>query len=252
VTLPHTPLPATRRPPAENTLVCDAVLLPVFNEESTVNAVLDAVRVYFDGEVIVVDDGSTDETPRVLAARDDITVVHLDRNCGYGCALKIGFRIAHDLGVTRLITMDCDGQHEPAHIPQFLSAMEEGGDIVSGSRYLPGSAMVGVAPESRQAINQRITAQINSVTGWGLTDAFCGFKAYRLDALDCIRLNEPGYAMPLELWAKAWKCALRVREIPVERIYCDHERSFGAELDDPETRFAYYLDVWSRALKEES
>ncbi len=247
-----TPIPVTNSARNARAAVSDAVLLPVYNEESTVDAVLDAVRRYFDGEVIVVDDGSTDETPRVLAARNDITVVHLDRNCGYGCALKIGFRIAHDLGVTRLITMDCDGQHEPAHIPQFLSAMAEGGDIVSGSRYLPGSAMVGAAPESRQAINQRITAEINAVTGWGITDAFCGFKAYRLPALDCIRLDEPGYAMPLELWAKAWKCGLSVREIPVERIYCEHERSFGVALDDPETRYAYYLDVWSRALKGDS
>lgn len=235
---------------AERSVVSDAVLMPVYNEEGTVDAVLDAVRTHFDGEIVVVDDGSDDGTPRVLAARDDITVVHLDRNCGYGCALKIGFRIAHDLGVSQLITMDCDGQHEPAHITQFLAAMAEGGDIVSGSRYLPGSAKVGAAPESRQAINQRITAEINAVTGWGITDAFCGFKAYRLAALDCIRLDEPGYAMPLELWAKAWKCGLSVREIPVERIYFDHERSFGAALDDPEARFAYYMDVWNRALEE--
>ncbi len=243
---------ATKTDATERAAVSDAVLLPVFNEAATVDSVLNAVRVYFAGEVIVVDDGSDDETPRVLAARDDITVVHLDRNCGYGCALKIGFRIAHDIGVTRLITMDCDGQHEPAHIPQFLSAMEGGSDIVSGSRYLPGSAMVGVAPKSRQAINQRITAEINAVTGWGLTDAFCGFKAYRLPALDCIRLDEPGYAMPLELWAKAWKCGLTVQEIPVERIYCDHDRTFGVALDDPETRYAYYVDVWTRALEGDS
>ncbi|MDP1793523.1 MAG: glycosyltransferase family 2 protein [Acidimicrobiales bacterium] len=239
-------------PTSAATVLSDAVLLPVYNEESTVDSVLEAVRRYFDGEIVVVDDGSTDETPRVLAARDDITVVHLDRNCGYGCALKIGYRIAHDIGIKRLITMDCDGQHEPAHIPQFLSAMDAGGDIISGSRYLPGSAKVGVAPESRQAINLRITTEVNAVTGWGLTDAFCGFKAYRLPALDCIRLREPGYAMPLELWAKAWRCGLTVREIPVERIYCDHERTFGVALDDPETRFAYYMDVWTRALKEDS
>lgn len=246
------PIRATKRPRSGRIGVSDAVLLPVYNEERTVDSVLDAVRFHFDGEIIVVDDGSTDETPRVLASRDDITVVHLDRNCGYGCALKIGFRIAHDLGVSQLVTMDCDGQHEPAHITQFLSAIAAGGDIVSGSRYLPGSAKVGVAPESRQAINQSITAQINAVTGWGITDAFCGFKAYRLPALDCIRLDEPGYAMPLELWAKSWKCGLSVREIPVERIYCDHERSFGAALDDPEARYAYYMDVWNRALEGDS
>ena len=79
---------ATKSDAAERTAVSDAVLLPVYNEAATVDSVLDAVRGYFDGEVIVVDDGSDDETPRVLAARDDITVVHLDRNCGYGCALQ--------------------------------------------------------------------------------------------------------------------------------------------------------------------
>jgi len=231
--------------------VLDAVLLPVYNEAATVGGVLDAVRRFFDGEIIVVDDGSTDDTPRVLAERSDLTVLHLDRNCGYGAALRIGFRVASHLEVGRLITMDCDGQHEPEHIPQFLSALSEGGDIVSGSRYLPGSAAAGiVVPPERRALNRRMTAEINSHTGWGLTDAFCGFKAYRVAALDCIRLEESGYAMPLELWAKAWKCGHAVREIPVERIYCDHDRSFGAALDDPEARFAYYMEVWNCALAE--
>jgi glycosyltransferase involved in cell wall biosynthesis len=232
--------------------VSDAVLLPVYNEGPTVGGVLDAVRSFFDGEVIVVDDGSTDETTRVLAEREDVSVVHLDRNCGYGCALRVGYRVACDLGVTQLITMDCDGQHEPAHIPQFLSALEQGGDIISGSRYLPTSSSVGIAPPQRQAINQRITAMVNAQTGWGLTDSFCGFKAYRMGALSNLVLTEPGYAMPLELWAKAWRAQLDVREIPVERIYCDHDRSFGVNLDDPDARYAYYLDVWTRALSEDS
>lgn len=233
---------------AERDLVSDAVLLPVYNEAGTVGGVLDAIRTFFSGEVVVVDDGSTDETPRVLARRDDVSVLHLDRNCGYGCALRCGFRVAADLGIDRLVTMDCDGQHEPAHISQFLLALGEGGDIVSGSRYLPTSASVGVAPPQRRAINQRITNLINDVTGWGLTDAFCGFKAYRVEALSRVTLTEPGYAMPLELWAEAYRLGLSVREIPVERIYCDHDRSFGQALDDPEARYAYYVDVWSRAI----
>ncbi len=227
----------------------DAVLLPVYNEAPTVGAVLDAVRLYFSGEVIVVDDGSTDETPRVLAERDDVAVVHLDRNCGYGCALRIGFRVASDIGVSRLITMDCDGQHEPAHIPEFFRALDGGGDIVSGSRYLAGNGNGDPAPPDRKAMNERITAEVNRVTGWKLTDSFCGFKAYRLAALEGLQLEECGYAMPLELWAKAWASGMDVREIPVERIYCDHDRSFGAELDDPESRYNYYLEVWNRALE---
>ena len=225
------------------------VLMPIHNEADTVVSVLDAVREQYSGEILVVDDGSTDSTPAILASRDDVAVMRLDRNCGYGCALRIGFDVARELGVESLITMDCDGQHEPRHINEFCEEMERcGADIVSGSRYLPGSGATGEAPANRRAINQRITAMINEVTGWGLTDAFCGFKAYRADALRRVEVDEPGYAMPLEFWARAWKAGLTVCEMPVERIYCDHDRSFGHELDDPEVRLSYYLEVWERAL----
>ena len=228
-----------------------AVLMPVYNEAATLSDVLAAVRRHFDGEVIIVDDGSDDGTAELLARRSDVVVVRLDRNCGYGCALRIGFDVARELCLEQVVTMDCDGQHEPAHIPEFLKALDQGWDIVSGSRYLPTSGANGEAPVDRRAINARVTALVNEVTGWSLTDAFCGFKAYRTEALGRIRLTEPGYAMPLELWARAWRAGLRVRELAVERIYCDRDRSFGAALDDPERRMAYYLEVWTRALEEE-
>lgn len=229
----------------------DAVLMPVFNEEDTACDVLDAVREYFSGTIIVVDDGSTDCTPECLAARRDIVLLTLPANEGYGAALRHGFCLARELGVQRLVTMDCDGQHEPAHIPQFLDALAEGSDIISGSRYLPGSGESGlIAPGHRRQVNEQVSAEINRVTGWHLTDAFCGFKAYRVDALTRLDITEPGYAMPLEVWAKAWKAGLKVREIPVERIYCDNDRSFGEHLDDPQARLRYYMTVWHRALQE--
>ncbi|PKQ15966.1 MAG: glycosyltransferase family 2 protein [Actinobacteria bacterium HGW-Actinobacteria-7] len=223
--------------------------MPVYNEADTVGCVLDAVREHFSGEIVVIDDGSTDKTPMVLAQRNDVAVVHLDHNCGYGCALRIGFDVARELGVSHVVTMDCDGQHEPAHIPEFLAGVQGGTDIVSGSRYLPASGTVGTAPADRQEINARITEEINRVTGWSLTDAFCGFKAYRLQALAGLSLTESGYAMPLELWARAWHHGLKVEEIAVERIYCDRDRSFGVALDDPEKRYAYYMEVWRKALE---
>lgn len=227
----------------------DLVLMPVFNEASTVGAVLDSVRRHYDGEILVVNDGSTDETTAVLAARHDVTVVAHPVNLGYGRALAEGFAIARAREATRVLTMDCDGQHEPAHIRQFLGELDKGFDIVSGSRYLPGSEAVGAPPSNRREINARVTEEINRVTGWGITDAFCGFKAYRLAAIAGLDLCEPGYAMPLELWAKAHAAGLRVAELPVERIYFDNDRSFGHDLDDPERRFAYYMRVWQTALE---
>lgn len=227
------------------------VVLPVYNEAATVGSVLDAVRRVFDGPVIVVDDGSSDGTAAALADRDDIEVVTHPANIGYGRALIDGFSRALADGADAVVTMDCDGQHEPEHIPEFLAALD-GCDIASGSRYLADSEVLGTAPPSRQDVNRRITSAINEVTGWSLTDAFCGFKAYRASALRAMRLTEPGYAMPLELWAQAYRAGLCVIELPVARIYFDGDRSFGQDLDDPEHRLGYYLRVWAHALEREA
>jgi dolichol-phosphate mannosyltransferase len=227
------------------------VILPVYNEGATVGAVLDAVRAVFSGPVIVVDDGSSDATPKVLGARHDIAVITHETNTGYGRSLRDGFAMALARGYDAVVTMDCDGQHEPAHIPEFLSALELC-DIVSGSRYLPDSPACGIAPPARQDVNRRVTAEIRAVTAWDITDAFCGFKAYRTEALERLRLTEDGYALPLELWAEAYHAGLRVTERPVDRIYFEGDRSFGQDLDDPEHRLGYYLRVWRDALAKEA
>jgi glycosyltransferase involved in cell wall biosynthesis len=227
------------------------VVMPVFNEALTVGAVLDAVRERYDGWVVVVDDGSTDATAGIAATRSDVLLVQHTANQGYGATLRSGFNAALELGAESIITMDCDGQHEPAHIVQFCEELTTcGADIVSGSRYLPGSGTTGVVPADRQAVNLRVTDIVNRVTGWKLTDSFCGFKAYKADAVRRVPIDEPGYAMPLEFWARAWRAGLTVCEMPVERIYNDHDRSFGQDLDDAERRFAYYMAVWERALAD--
>ena len=98
-------------------------------------------------------------------------------------------------------------------------------------------------------INRRITAELNRRLGFDLTDAFCGFKAYRTDALKKMRITDAGYAMPLQLWVEAAALGLQVIEIPVPLIYLDLERSFGGSLDHAETRLAYYNQVLEDAIK---
>ncbi|MEM7455746.1 MAG: glycosyltransferase family 2 protein [Planctomycetota bacterium] len=223
--------------------------LPVYNEAATVNEVLDEVVQYSD-HVLVIDDGSADETPQLLARRDDIIVLRHQENRGYGAALISAFDYAIQNGYEVLVTIDCDGQHEPQRIQQFVTACENtGADIVSGSRYLKAFGADTPPPVQRRRINMEITSVINERLGFELTDAFCGFKAYRTGALHSLQLKETGYAMPLELWVQAACHSLSVVEVAVPLIYLDENRSFGGQLDDGATRLKYYMDVLNRAFE---
>jgi glycosyltransferase involved in cell wall biosynthesis len=220
--------------------------LPVYNEVRHVNRVLDEVS-RFSPEILVVDDGSTDGTAGLLAARGDIRVVTHPVNRGYGAALRTAFDFAGREGYEYLVTIDCDGQHEPQRIPEFVRACG-GVDIVSGSRYLRRFHGDSAPPAQRRWINQRVTAEINRRLGLTLTDAFCGFKAYRVASLARLELAENGYAMPLELWVQAAHAQLRIIERAVPLIYLEEQRSFGGVLDDATTRLEYYHLVLDRSI----
>ena len=108
--------------------------LPVYNEVRYVQRVLAEVKQYSDA-VLVVDDGSTDGTTALLAVEPGIQVISHPQNRGYGAALRTAFAYAIEQGYDHLVTIDCDGQHEPQRIPRFLQAAKTA-DLVSGSRYL--------------------------------------------------------------------------------------------------------------------
>ncbi len=221
--------------------------LPVYNEAQSVHSILDEVSKYAD-RILVVNDGSTDATADRLAERNDIEVLDHGTNRGYGAALKSAFRYAIDEGYDFVVTLDCDGQHQPKRIPRFVAACEQA-DIVSGSRYLKDYATDDPAPAQRMFINKQITRQINDRFGLCLTDAFCGFKAYRTSALELLDIEDNGYAMPLELWVQAAMRGLRIIEIPVPRLYLDLNRSFGGSLDQAEVRLAYYNQVLDKSVQ---
>ena len=228
--------------------------IPVFNEVEYVERVLSEVARFTD-EIAVVDDGSNDGSREILQGlKSEGLVGHLiehSENLGYGRGLIDLIELARSEDYEGLVTLDCDEQHQPSQIPEFIQSLEACDcDIISGTRY-PAKPIDGQdpPPEDRLKINREITAEINELTGYNLTDSFCGFKAYGRRALESLHLNEPGYGMPLELWIKAAKTGLKVEEIPVHRIYRDRTRSFGSGLDIPDERLSYYKQVIEDAQK---
>lgn len=227
----------------------DLIVIPVYNEAPSIEKVFaQTLAAAPDVDVLAIDDGSTDGSPallkRVTQNHPRVRVVHHETNKGYGVALMAGFEYARDNGYERVLTMDCDEQHDPLLIPRFL-ALAAKWDVVSGSRYMTEAPpRLGEVPRDRRQINRRITARVNELTGYELTDAFCGFKAYRIAALAPLQLSEPGYAFPLQFWLQAARAGLTVIEKPVPLIYVpSFERRFGGGLDDSDKRLAYYNEV---------
>jgi len=228
------------------------IAIPVYNEEQHLRRVLERVRRHVPScadEILVIDDGSTDGSGAILEREQGVRVFRHEGNLGYGRSLIDAFRWAQREGFDWVVTMDCDEQHEPDRLPDFARAIAQNdADIVSGSRYLDQQLRRSDPPADRRAINAQLTRLINQRLGLALTDAFCGYKAHRVEAMARLSLDEPGYAFPMQLWVQAWAAGLRIGEIPVSLIYNDPNRSFGGPLDDPRARLSHYLDVFRREL----
>lgn len=237
-------------PEAADQAVHFLTALPVYNEVAHVDSVLDLVKKH-SPNVLAVDDGSTDGTSDRLKQRSDIQVLLHPQNRGYGAALASAFEYAISEGYQWLVTIDCDGQHQPRLIGNFIQkAMDSGVDIVSGSRYLQKFEGDSEPPEQRLWVNRQITADLNRMFGFQLTDAFCGFKAYRVASLRKLKITEFGYGMPLQLWVQAACHNLKVVELPVPLVYTGEARTFGEHLDDTATRLNYYHQVIDRAIED--
>jgi len=218
------------------------LIVPIYNEDLYLSGVIEEIKknVTPATGILAINDGSTDQSEKVLEKIPGIRVLTHPENLGYGQTLIDGFRYAVDGGFETAITIDCDWQHEPQFIREFQREIRFW-DIVSGSRYLRPSNET--PPAERAEINRKITRIINEKTGLSLTDAFCGFKAYRVEALKKLDLAEPDYGMPLQLWIQAAVHRLRIKEIPVGLVYFDRSRNFAGKLRNPTQRLRYYLSI---------
>lgn len=201
------------------------VVIPTFNNAGTVGDV--ARRSLAQGlPVIVVDDGSTDATPQVLAGLD-VTVIRQDPNRGKGIALRTGLRAARERGYRFAVTLDADGQHFPEDIPQLLAA---GGEktLVVGSRNLSADGM----PSGNTFANRFSNFWFAVQTLHRLPDTQTGFRLYPLESLPPLWLMTARYEAELTLLVfSAWR-KLRLVPIPVRVTYPDDRVSHFRPFQD--------------------
>ena len=198
------------------------VIVPTYNERENIRRLVDAV-LRQDGrlEVLVVDDGSPDGTGQIVAeleaADSRVHLLERAKKMGLGTAYIAGFRWALERDYQYVLEMDADFSHDPAHLPQFLRAIENA-DLVLGSRYQQGRVTVVNWPMSRLMLSYAANLYARAVTGLPVWDATGGFKCFRrvvLEAIDFGHVRSNGYAFQIEMSFRAWKRNFRIAEIPI-------------------------------------
>jgi glycosyltransferase involved in cell wall biosynthesis len=193
------------------------VCIPAYNESSKIGKTVNRARAYAS-EVIVCDDGSTDETAKEAQTAGAIVIRH-SVNKGYGSAIKTLFRTAKENNADVMVTLDADGQHDPDQIPNIVEPiLNEGFDIVIGSRFLNIHDREKV-PSYRSFGIKTLTLLTKAASYRNITDAQSGFRAYSKAALSQIQLNEGGMAISAEILLRASRQNLSIKEVPATVIY---------------------------------
>jgi glycosyltransferase involved in cell wall biosynthesis len=193
-----------------------SVILPAYDEEVSIGTIVLLTRLYAD-KVIVIDDGSSDRTANVARLAGAEVIVH-ETNTGKGGALKTGFIVAANMGADIIVTMDSDGQHNPAEIPKLVDPIIKGeADMVNGSRYLNG--LDKNTPAYRR-VGQTILDRVTNISsGVKITDSQSGFRAFAASKIDIFRFDAKGMGIESEMLADAGRAGIQIKEVDIEVRY---------------------------------
>lgn len=193
------------------------VCVPAYNESKNIANIVQRARNYAD-EVIVCDDGSSDDTTQ-LAQHAGAIVVNHDKNAGYGKSIRTLFQKAIERKADIVVTMDSDGQHNPEQIPDIVEPiLRNGYDIVIGSRFIDEKDKMKV-PLYRSIGIRTITKFTNQASYRNLTDAQSGFRGYTRRAIEEINLVEDGMRISTEILLRASNKKFSVKEVPITINY---------------------------------
>jgi len=197
-------------------------VIPAYNEETAIVQVLQKTKPFVD-QIIVVNDGSSDQTSQRALAQGVRVITH-SVNRGLGASLGTGFVAANYLGADVVITLDADGQHDPAEIKKFIEAIEHGADVVIGSRMLTGFEGMPWYRQVAQILGNLVTF---CLFGAWVTDSQSGFRAFTRFALEQIQIKTNRMEVSSEIIAETKRHKLKLVEVPIKAIYTDYSLSKG-------------------------
>lgn len=193
------------------------VIIPAFQAAKSLQVLINRIKlIQLSIKIIVVNDGSTDNTLDILGKFDDVIVVNHQRNLGKGAAIKSGIKKARELGFQYAICIDSDLQHPPELIPNFIKSQSE----------INASLVLGVRQFSREImpfhriLSNTITSFVVSIRiGKRVHDSQCGYRLIRISDIDINQFNENGFQFETELLLKMIPSKATFREIPINTIY---------------------------------
>jgi len=207
---------------------CTAVVIPAYNEAPAIGRVLSELCP-LACRIIVVDDGSSDQTLEV-AAQFPVAILRHSTNLGQGAALQTGITYAlRDPAVEIIVTFDSDGQHDPAAIADLEAALRSGYDVALGSRFMPGGAAQNI-PWLKRAVLWLAVRITRRMTGMSLTDTHNGLRAFTRAAASKICIRQNGMAHASEILSQVALYGMRYCEVPVNIHYTDYSLHKGQSI----------------------
>ena len=192
------------------------VVLPAYNEAENIRDVIRAIKA-LKLDVLVVDDGSEDET-YLVAAKEQAYLIRHPRRTGKGASLKDGIDYAIRNGYNTIITMDADGQHDASDIPAFLNKVNEtGSSVVVGNRM---DNPIGM-PVIRILTNKFLSAIISGICKQKIPDTQCGYRLFKKEALDKLQIEAQKFEVDSEVLIKIAQRGQIIESVPIKSIYAD-------------------------------
>lgn len=220
-----------------------AVMIPAFNEQGRIGQVVHRVREFVD-DILVVDDGSTDATAAEAEAAGARVIKH-EGNRGKGVALNTGFADVRARGFDVVITLDADGQHDPADLPRFLEAYQRTGfPVLVGNRMASSDTM----PLVRRMTNRFMSWLLSREMKQYVPDTQCGYRLFRCDVIPLVATHSERFAAESEILLHVAERGIRIGAIGVATIYRD-EKSKISPIKDT-LRFFRMLSDYRRNRRQ--